>query len=583
MVGAFFYLTICSMRNRLRVKVKRLREPRYMAGLVVGGLYFYRFVFRNLFRGSQSGRATGSVLSLLARFAAPAQMIVSLILFALAAAVWLLPGFKPPLTFTRAEVQFLFQAPLSRRQLVQYKLIRMQAGALFGSAMMTLFLRPPSLASAAIFLTGTWLMFMIMGLHAIGISLSRESLARRPVAGFVWLWLMVALAIGGIAVLGVTVALDWGRLASLTSPGQVFHEVEALMSTGAAAIVLWPFRAIVRVPLAQSAAEFWSALPGALLILAANYTWVLHADTSFEEASAEQAEKIVAQLASRNAPAPRVKANATPTPFTLSLAGRPEMAILWKNLIMLGRYASVRTLIRFVPLLLLFGMMSQRHGQSGGVLTALAILSLFGTVMTILMGPMMARNDLRQDLGILAVLKTWPLTGATLLRGEVLAPMVMLTTMAWALILIALILSGQIPIDGSVALTIMLNRVSYAVAAMLAAPALILAQLVVQNGFAIAFPAWIAVGASRPKGIDAMGQRLIMMAGNLIVLALFILPGALAGALVALALYWTTHMTMVVLPVLILALVMIAECWLAVEALGRVLDRTDVNSVDARE
>ena len=236
-----------------------------------------------------------------------------------------------------------------------------------------------------------------------------------------------------------------------------------------------------------------------------------------------------------------MNANATPTPFTLSPAGRPEMAILWKNLIMLGRYASLRTLIRFVPLLLVFGMMSQRHGQSGGVLTALAILCLFGTVMTILMGPMMARNDLRQDLGILAVLKTWPLTGATLLRGEVLAPMVMLTSIAWLLILGALMLSGQIPIAGSAALTIARNRVAYALAAMLAAPALILAQLVVQNGFAIAFPAWIAVGASRPKGIDAMGQRLIMMAGNLIVLALFILPGAIIAAIVGFAVYPITH------------------------------------------
>src|SRR5207237_565569 len=133
-----------------------------------------------------------------------------------------------------------------------------------------------------------------------------------------------------------------------------------------------------------------------------------------------------------------------------------------------------------------------RRGQAGGLLTALAILCLFGTVMTILIGPMMARNDLRQDLGILAVLKTWPITGATLLRGEVLAPMAMLTAIVWLLILGALTLSGQIPVGGSVQSTVMLNRVSYALAAMLAAPALILAQLVVQNGIAIAFPAWIA-------------------------------------------------------------------------------------------
>ena len=52
MTGAFFYLTICSLRNRLRVKLQRLREPRYAVGLVVGFLYLYNFAFRNLLRKS---------------------------------------------------------------------------------------------------------------------------------------------------------------------------------------------------------------------------------------------------------------------------------------------------------------------------------------------------------------------------------------------------------------------------------------------------------------------------------------------------------------------------------------------------
>ena len=584
MVGAFFYLTLCSMRNRLRVRLQRLRQPRYVAGLIVGVLYFYRFAFRYLFRAGRSGPASGSVIAGLARYAAPAQVIGSVALFALAALSWLWPGSKPTLTFSRAEVQFLFQAPLSRRQLVQYKLIRSQIGTLFGSVMTTLFLRPTSLAAGWIFLTGMWLTFSIMSLHATGISLSRQSLARLGAAGFARQWLPVALVVGSIGVMGATVALDWAHLAGLASPRDVFHEVEALMSTGAAAIVLWPFRAIVRVPLAQTTAQFWTALPGALLIIAVNYVWVIRADASFEEASAERAEKIVAQLASRGA-APRVnvKAATTPTPFTLSPAGRPEMAILWKNLIMVGRYASLTTLIRFVPLLIMLGVLSQGLGRSGGLQTAVAIMCLFGVVATIVLGPQMARNDLRQDLGILAVLKTWPLTGATLLRGELLAPMVMLTSIVWLLILAALMLSGRIPTDGSVVLTIALNRVSYAAAAMLAAPALILAQLVVQNGIAIAFPGWVTVGVSRARGIEVTGQRMLMVAGTLIALVLAILPAAIAAAVVTVAVYWTTHTIIVVVPALTLAAVMVMECWLAVEALGRLLDRTDINAVEAQE
>jgi hypothetical protein len=582
MAGALFYLTICSMRNRLLVKLKRLREPRYLVGLIAGGLYFYRFFFRPLLPGAPSDRAPGSASLGFARHAAVAQFIGGVALFGIAALAWLWPVSHPPFTFTRAEVQFLFQAPLSRRQLVHYKLIRMHTGTLFMALMATLFLRPSSLAAGGTLLAGIWLLFSIMAVHNIGISLSRQSPARRSVAGFARQWLPVALVVGSIGVLGTTLAIDWSHLERLASPRAVFHDVEAVMSAGAAAIVLWPFRAIVRVPLAQTAAQFWSALPAALLIAAVNYVWVLSADASFEEASAAQADKIVTRMASRQAIRP-VKPTATPTPFTLSPAGPPETAILWKNLIMLGRYASLKTLLPFLPLLVVFGLLAQRPGVSGSLLTVAAIGCLFGVAATLLLGPQLARNDLRQDLGNLAVLKTWPLTGTTLLRGELLAPMVVLTSIAWLLILGAWALSGHVPVADAEVLMSARDRFPYAAAAMLAAPALILAQLVVQNGLAIAFPAWIVIGPSRARGVDIMGQRLIMMAGHLIVLALSIVPGAIVAALVALVFYLTSQTISVVLPALSLSIVLVMECAFAVDELGRLLDRTDVNAVDARE
>ena len=80
-----------------------------------------------------------------------------------------------------------------------------------------------------------------------------------------------------------------------------------------------------------------------------------------------------------------------------------------------------------------------------------------------------------------------------------------------------------------------------------------------------------------------MGQRMLMLAGNAIALVLFLLPGAIAAAIVTFTVYTITQSVIVVLPAFIVAAVMIVECWLAVEALGRILDRTDVNSVDARE
>ena len=47
----------------------------------------------------------------------------------------------------------------------------------------------------------------------------------------------------------------------------------------------------------------------------------------------------------------------------------------------------------------------------------------------ILFGPQMVTGDLRRDLAHMAVIKTWPVRGAALVRGEVAAPAAVLS--AW--------------------------------------------------------------------------------------------------------------------------------------------------------
>lgn len=588
MGGAFAYLTWCSLRNRIRVRIRRLREPRYLIGLVAGLLYMYAFVFRHAVRGRARGPAAPGLALAVAQGAAALEALGSAGLFALAVVAWLWPGSRQGLTFTRADVQFLFQAPLTRRQLVQYKLLRSQVGTIFGSAVMTVFLRSGSLEGGWMMMAGLWVMFSIIGLHATGISLSRQSVAQAGLTGLAKQWVPFALLAGAIAVIGGTIAVHATALAALATPREVAAELQRLATTGAAGVVLWPFRAIVRVPLAASSAEFWRALPWAIAMLAANYVWVLRADAAFEEASAMRSEEVAVRLAAIKAgrlSAPRVKpaATAAPTPFALALTGRPETAILWKNLIMVGRYLSLKTLLRLLPLVVLVGVLASRPDRQGGLLPVLAGLCLMGLIFTVLVGPQIARNDLRQDLAQLGVLKTWPVSGPAIVRGEILAPAVVLTAIAWILIVVGALLAGMFHLRPDAAAAVLANRLSYAIAAMLVAPGILLSQLVVQNGIAIVFPAWVAVGASRASGIEATGQRLLMLAGNLITLVLALLPGAIVGGGLALAVYWTTGVVLVFVPALLVAALLLAECWLATEALGRVLERTDVSAVDAAE
>jgi hypothetical protein len=80
-----------------------------------------------------------------------------------------------------------------------------------------------------------------------------------------------------------------------------------------------------------------------------------------------------------------------------------------------------------------------------------------------------------------------------------------------------------------------------------------------------------------------MGQRLLMLAGILLTLVVSVLPAALVAGVVGILIYAVFHTVPVLVPAVVIAIVMIGECALAVELLGRVLDRTDVSAIEPVE
>jgi hypothetical protein len=569
-MGPLVYLTLCSMRNRLRVRIKRLREPRYLIGLVVGIAYFYFLFWRPRSPRGPVG-AGGGALAFMSGAHASVELFGAVALFSIAAIAWIWPSkSRPALAFSRADVQFLFPAPFTRKQLIRYRVLRSQLGALIGSAIMTLFLRPSGAASGWMFFLGVSIVMAVINLHLTGVSLSRESLGTHGLSGLARQWLPAAVVGVSLIVLVGTVGLDWPVLALMTSGVEVLDELRRLFSTGAASVVLWPFRAISKLPFSESPQAFAAALPAAVGILALNYVWVVRSDAKFEEASAELAEKVAKVRKGLQPTAPKAASKATP--FTLALEGRPETAILWKNLIVVGRYFSLKTLLRLTPIFVVFGFMVARGGSRGGVTGMVAVLSTVVFFITVLMGPQLARNDLRHDLANLAVLRTWPVRGSALVRGEMLAPATILTVICWFCAIAALFTAPRLKLPPS-----------WALSAMLLAPGIILVQLLVQNAIAVMWPSWVSIGARQARGIDVMGQRMIMMVGLLVVLAVAIIPAAIVGGLVMMVLYWATDSVHVLLPAIFAAATLFVETMLGSLMVGKMLDRTDVGQIDATE
>ena len=571
MTGAFVYLVVTSIRNRIRSRLKRLRQPRYLVGLIVGVLYLYMVFIRPGSRPPSTDGARGML-----PFAGDGlQAGMSVLLFLVVALAWLVPSKRGAIDFTRSEVQFLFTAPVTRRQLIHYKLVRGQLGGFVSSVIFALIMRPGDWVNGLRIMLGLWLTFGLLNLHLTGVGLSRAGLVEHGASGRRRFGLPLLIVIAAVVTLLGVVASNWGTLSSFENGGDVFRELVRLATTGVAGIILWPFRAAVALSMATSADTFFRAFAIVAVLFVLNYLWVVRSDTAFEEAAAESAEK---RVQNPMAPQPKVPKRLS-TPFRLAARGRVETAILWKNLILVSRYVSLTMLFRLLPLIVIFGVAFSQSSRAGlaemaGFMTGMLV------TMVVIVGPMMARNDLRQDLSNLAYLKTWPVSGSTLLRGEVLAPAAMLSAIALLLAVTAATLLSPTLTKNGVPLT---DQLAFTASAVFLAPALILGQVVLQNAIAVLLPAWAGLGASRARGIDAMGQRILLTFGTMIGLLVGLIPAALIAVGVGLGLYAMTSRVMVMLPALVGAIVIVAECWVATELLGLVLDRTDVSAIEAEE
>jgi len=159
-------------------------------------------------------------------------------------------------------------------------------------------------------------------------------------------------------------------------------------------------------------------------------------------------------------------------------------------------------------------------------------------------------------------------------RGEVLAPAIVLVLVAWTAVLAATIFSTH----GSVRYQIE-NPWGYLVASMAVAPGLILLQLLVQNALAVTFPSWVAIGPAR-GGVDVMGQRMLLMFGSILALVLAVLPAAVVAGVLLVVLRWFVGGSPSVLPGLAAAAVLLGETLVGSEIVSLILDRTEVTALD---
>jgi len=579
-LGALVYLRLTSLRNALVSRFKRLKQPKYMVGALVGAAYIY-FVFLRRLRSNRSSAAFADAMP--SDLLAIATTIGALIVLIIVLMFWIWPRDRASLSFSEAEIAFLFPAPVSRTSLIHYRLASAQTGIFFTALMGAFFSGGAGFlqGSFAIRIVGWWIIVATLSLHIIGSSFAITRLLDRGITTL----RRQLLTVGSVTLVVSALAIWlWRQLPAPTADnfanfGAITRYLADVFASGPLPWLLLPAKAIIRPLLATDWQALLLALGPALLVYVAHYFWVLRSAVSFEESSIARAEKRAAKVAAMRAGKARV-GNSAPkarrAPFDLARVRRPELAFLWKNLLSTAGFLRPRTALIAAAIIVIGCKWLAGQPDYQGARYMVGIVALMTSAYLLFLGPVLARQDLRNDLMNADILKTYPLRGWQIVAGQILAPIAIVSVLLWLMLLTAT-LSFQPRRMQWLTPDV---RTGVAVGLALFLPLLCAIQLLVANAAVVLFPLWsIATAGRTGTGIDVMGQRIFFLAGQIFTVLIALVPAAIVSGAVYAVLQWTaTPFIAIALAVASALAVLVGEVCLGTWWLGGRFERFDLSA-----
>lgn len=569
MIRAFVFVTTRSFRNRIVSRLARLRNVRYLLSLIAALAYFWMIGVRRLFSGSAPWQDMG-----LPATAFLADMAAVIVLFMMILA-WALPKQSAGLTFSEAEIQFLFPAPITRRQLLLYKILRGQPQLFISALVMTFFV-----FRGAKFI-GVWATFIALSIYFTFVALARARLKILGIGFLVRLPAVTAAAVGVAYLLWRTVDTAAFRgLGSRLRPGRV-PDLPALFHGSVADAILFVPRFVGHAVLPVSVLQLLVSCVVLLAMAALFFELAARTNIAVEEASIDASKKWAARLARMNEQ--RIGRHVTfprlPPPFRIPPRARPEVAIYWKNLTAGLRISSPWLLIMAVCALYFLG---QSYSSSEpAVRLTLAMLALILAALFPFLGSTVFTQDMRLDLPRIELLKSYPIAGERLVAAEIAGPLTFVAVVEVMMLSVAAIVARAADLPRALKF---LATPEFVVIALLLATPVCAAQLLIRNAVPILLPGWAMRAPDEQRGFIVLGQRLLMLAGNLLVLLFVLLPAAcivVPGLLMA-KFWFGGSVPVVALTTVLATALLFFEVWLGIRFLGRQFEKIDVtNELDA--
>jgi hypothetical protein len=518
--GALGYLIWHSLRNRTAQQARRLRQPRYVVALLVGIGYLFMLAHGNaqpdrhlLLRGVflELGLAAGLLL--------------------LVGWTWISTGKQYVLAYSTAEVMFLFPAPISRRALVRYKLLRAQVVIVATTLLWVVILGAgESELPLPLRALSLWCLFTTIHLHRMGAAMFRSTASEHGRSGVRRHPVLLVVLVAAAALLIAALLQAGNRLMSLPPGASVVSNIEAALRAPLALVLLWPFRLLAHPLVSHSTSEWLRTFPLAAGLLALHYVWVIRSDAAYEEAAAEasfERARIVAarRTGARISPGERPY---SPPLWALAPAGDPARAILWKNVAMVLRRSRLRTWT-MISMIVALTLVIASAGLPSAAKVAGTLLLVWGGFFFAL-GPQWIRNDLRTDLAHLELLRSYPLASDAVIRMEAASSALILSLSQLTLLLLGGLALIYLPAPEFTASL----RLATAATTVIVLPALNFVGMLLQNGAALLLPGWVRIGPAH-GGVETLGQSMLTALAYILALVLAsILPAIGAVGLVTL-------------------------------------------------
>lgn len=414
-------------------------------------------------------------------------------------------------SFSPAEVQFLFPGPFSRRQVLAYKVVGHLLLSLLYALFLTAFLLPRAASPGPAYL-GLVLVLWFVHLFTLAATLVVQTVGARAST---WPRRLVLAA--------VAVCLLWALLwtSRNTLAGEPRSVLDRVQDVPAVRVMLAPMSWFVQAFTADGlgpGAGFWRPALLALAVNALLFALVFLLDAQYLESAAAASERLYARLQ-------RVRSSgalaATGGGWRLRLPDLPWWGgagpLAWRQLTAASR--GLRPLLGFLVLFAAVAVVPFLVGLRGDAFSATALGPILaGTLLGMtfaVLAPLMT-FDFRGDLDRMDVLKTLPVPPAAVAVGQLIAPVLLLSLVQIALVAGVQALWGGAEqlLAGTVAFALPVNFLS----------------LAVENLLFLWFPA--RQGPSMAGDFHMMGRQALMMLAKFTLLGIGVAAAVSAAAVV---------------------------------------------------